>query len=74
MAEVVPQRLKNALIETQAPDAHKLNNQYARAQGQVDLVRELALLYGPLYGRTIDAMTEVSSLTLFEIRIFPREL
>ena len=31
-------------------------------KGQVDLVRELALLYGPLYGREIDPMREVRLL------------
>lgn len=59
LPEVVPKRLKSCLIATQSDDAPVYYNQYSRGQGQVDLVRELALLYGLLYGRQIDPMKEI---------------
>jgi len=57
--EVVSDRLKAALIRTQSPDAPVTMNQYTRGQGNVELVKELAALYGPLYNREIDAMKEI---------------
>ncbi|XP_066922887.1 kynurenine--oxoglutarate transaminase 3-like [Clytia hemisphaerica] len=57
--EIVPKRLRKNLCATQADDAPVHYNQYARGQGQNDLVRELALLYSPLMGRTIDPMSEI---------------
>lgn len=57
--EIVPKRLRANLISTQSDDAPVFCNQYARGQGQVDLVRELALLYGQFCGRTINPMSEV---------------
>jgi len=58
-AEVVPQLLKDALIRTQMPGADVNHNQYCRGQGHPSLVKAIADIYSPLYGRTINPMTEV---------------
>jgi len=57
--EVVPQHLRQALINTQLPGADNNFNQYCRGQGHPEFVSALSELYGPLFGRTIDPMKEI---------------
>lgn len=57
--EVVSDKLRAALIATQAPGATVNFNQYCRGQGHPDLVSALADLYSPLYKRDIDPMKEI---------------
>mmetsp|Transcript_22120 Transcript_22120/g.37036 ORF Transcript_22120/g.37036 Transcript_22120/m.37036 type:complete len:446 (-) Transcript_22120:337-1674(-) len=51
-----PDFAKKALIEAINDDA----NQYSRSAGDIALVEELAAHYGPLVGRSIDPLTEVT--------------
>lgn len=52
----VPVFLKEALVEAMAPNG---NHQYCRPAGPLGLAQEIALTYGPRFGREIDSVTEV---------------
>jgi aspartate/methionine/tyrosine aminotransferase len=52
----VPQFVKDALIDSIASNP---NHQYCRPAGPLGLAQEIALTYGPRFGREIDAASEV---------------
>lgn len=57
--EVVPDRLRDALVATQNSDVSYAMDQYARSKGHPDLVRELADIYSKILCRDINAMDEI---------------